>query len=617
VKSLGIRTGCILLAGGLLLAAPATRAAAPTTLGQVVVTATRTAQTEDATLAPVTVITRREIEQLQPASLQGLLDTTPGMAVANQGGPGKVTSLFLRGTNSDQVLVLIDGIPIGNASAGTTPIQDIPVDQIQRIEIVRGPFSSLYGSAAVGGVIQIFLRHTPGTFRPNASAGIGSYRHWKAGAGLSAAGTRGWLSLQASHQQTKGINACRIGAAEAFAGCFADQPDRDGFHNRALALRGAYQFSHEWSADGFALRTDGYNKYDGTFSDADRSSTLVAGGQLHWQPGGRVKLSLRAGQSTDFDHDYLGGTYVDTFDTRRTLGSFKADIALAGGLLTTGLDWQRETIASSTAYAVTLRTDRGLFGEWQRRFGAQSVQANLRHDDNSQFGGATTGSLLWGWDFAQNLRVTASYGTAFRAPTFNDLYYPGFSNPDLSPERSRNIDVGLRGTPGWGHWSLDVYRDDIRDQIALNSAFVPENIDRARITGLEGAVRGTLAGWQIRATATLLNARDDAHGSGNNGHKLPRRPRQSARLDFDRHFGRFSFGASWNLNAHTWYDIGNTHRLGGYAVTNLRAGWRFAPAWQLQLVFNNVFDKNYETVYFYNQPGRNFMLTLRWRPRHD
>ncbi|MDE2497030.1 MAG: TonB-dependent receptor plug domain-containing protein, partial [Xanthomonadaceae bacterium] len=228
---------------------------APTTLGQIIVTATRTAQTEDQTLAPVTVITRAEIELLQPSSLQDLLNDTPGMAISNQGGPGKVSAMFLRGTNSNQVLVLVDGIRVGSATAGTTPIQDIPVDQIQRIEIVRGPFSSLYGSEAIGGVIQIFLRHAPGTFTPNASVGIGSYSHWQASSGFSAAGNKGWIAVQATHDQTKGINACRVGAAEVFAACFADQPDRDGFHDNALTIHGAYQFNDQWSADALAMRT--------------------------------------------------------------------------------------------------------------------------------------------------------------------------------------------------------------------------------------------------------------------------------------------------------------------------------------------------------------------------
>jgi vitamin B12 transporter len=590
---------------------------APQTLGQIVVTATRTAQTEDQTLAPVTVITRAEIELLQPSSLQDLLADTPGMAIANSGGPGKGTSMFLRGTNSNQVLVLIDGVRVGNATAGTTPIQDIPVDQIERIEIVRGPFSSLYGSEAIGGVIQIFLRHAPGTFTPNASVGVGSYRHWNAGAGFSAAGDKGWLSVQATHDQTEGINSCRIGAAELFVGCFADQPDRDGFHDSALTLNGAYRFSDAWSADALAMRTQGFNKYDGTFSDSDDYSTQVVGGQLHFRPNGAVNLTLRAGQSTDFDKDFLAGSYIDFFDTRRTLGSFQADVAAAGGLLSAGLDWQRDRIASSTIYDVAARTDRGVFAQWQRTFGAQSLQANVRRDQNSQFGGKTTGSLLWGWNFAPDLRLTASWGTAFRAPDFNDLYYPGYSNPNLRPESSRNAELGLRGTPGWGNWSISVYRNDVTDLIALSDAWVPENIDRARITGLEGVVGGKLAGWDLRATATLLNARDDAIGSFNDGHELPRRPRQSARFDADRNFGSFSVGASWYVNARTYDDIGNTNRMGGYALANLRAGWQFNRDWKLQLALNNVFNKDYETAYYYNQPGRNVMLTLRWNPGHD
>ena len=587
---------------------------APTQLGQIVVTATRTAQTEDQTLAPVTVITREEIELLQPSSLQDLLNDTPGMAVSNQGGPGKVSALFLRGTNSNQVLVLVDGIRVGNATAGTAPVQDIPVDQIQRIEIVRGPFSSLYGSEAIGGVIQIFLRHAPGTFTPNASVGIGSWSHWKASSGFSAAGEKGWISVQATHDQTKGINACKVGAAEVFAACFADQPDRDGFHDNALTIHGAYQFDDHWSADALAMRSEGFDKYDGTYSDSDAYATQVVGGQLHFRPNDTLNLSLRVGSSADLYEDFLQGAYIDHFDTRRTLASLQGDVALGGGLLSAGMDWQRETVASNYVFTEDLRSDRGLFAQWQRTFGAQSLQANVRRDDNSQFGLKTTGSLLWGWDFAKNLRVTASWGTAFRAPTFNDLYYPGFGNPDLRPESSRNLELGLRGTPDWGHWSLSVYRNDIHDLITFDAAIgLPGNVDRARITGLEGVVGGKLAGWDVRATATLMNARD-AGGGFHSDNELPRRPRKSARFDADRSFGRFSFGASWYLAAHTYDDIANQHPLGGYALANLRAGWHLDRDWKLQLALNNVFDKDYETAWYYNQPGRNFMLTLSYRP---
>ncbi len=596
------------------VAAVASATGTPTTLDQIVVTASRTAQTEGATLAPITVITRARIEQLQPSSLQALLNDTPGMAIANSGGPGKATSVFLRGTNATHVLVLVDGVRVGNVTAGTTPIQDIPVDQIQRIEIVRGPFSSLYGSGAVGGVIQIFLRHTPGSFVPNANVGYGSYAHWKTGAGFSAAGNHGWLSVQGSAEHTDGIQACRLGAGELGVACFADLPGRDGFSSHGLTLNGAYQFNPEWSADAIAFATRGRNHYAGTFSNNDGYTTQVLGSQLHYQPSQNVKLSLRVGQSADFDSDYFNTQYADTFNTRRTLGSLVADLAAGGGLLTTGVDWQRDAIASSTAYTVDLRTNRALFAQWQRTFGAQSLQASVRRDRNSQFGGATTGSVLWGWNFARDLRLSASWGTAFRAPTFNDLYYPGFSNPDLRPEHSRNFGIGLRGTPAWGHWSVNVYRNRIRDAIALNPLFVPENIEQVRITGLEGVIGGKLAGWDLRATATVMQDRDVTPGGADAGHEVPRQPRRSARFDADRGFGRFSLGASEYVNAAAWDNLANTHRMGGYVLTNLRAGWRFAHAWQLQLALNNVFNHDYETVYYYNQPGRNWMLTLRWQP---
>jgi vitamin B12 transporter len=606
-------SGRALLVALALVSAAALADGQTTTLEQIVVTATRTAQTEDATLAPVTVITREQIERLQPSSLQDLLNVTPGMAISNNGGPGKQSSVFLRGSDGDQVLVLVDGIRIGSASAGRTAIQDIPVDQIQRIEIVRGPFSSLYGSEAIGGVIQIFLRHAPGMFVPNASVGFGSNSHVKGAAGFSAAGDKGWIAVQASHQRTDGINSCRVGAAEAFAGCFADQPDRDGFRDDALSVHGAYEFNDRWSADGLAFRSQGHNEYDGAFSDSDDYSTQVLGGQLHFLPSERVKLSLRAGSSTDFDKDFLGGVYVDNFDTRRTLGSLQADIAAGGGLLTLGYDWVREHLASNTLYVESARIDRGVFAQWQRDFAAQSLQANLRRDENSQFGGKTTGSLLWGWNVANNVRVTASYGTAFRAPTFNDLYYPGFGNPRLRPESSRNLELGLRGTPAWGHWQISVYRNDIQDMITFDAAVgLPGNVDRARIFGIEGVVDGTVAGWNLRATATLLRARNDVRGGFNFGNELPRRPGRSARFDADRSFGHFSIGASWYLADRRYDDIANLHPLGGYALVNLRAGWQIDPTWKLQLALDNAFGKDYETAWYYNQPGRNFMLTLRY-----
>ena len=603
------------------LISPVVARQSSTDLDSVVVTATRTAQTQDQALAPVTVIDRAEIDRLQPASIAELLRGTPDLQLSNNGGPGKATTMFLRGTESDHVLVLVDGLKIGSATAGLASIQDIPVDQIERIEIVRGPFSSLYGSEALGGVIQIFTRHGQGPFKPSASIGVGSYRHVDATAGFSGSLGQGWYALQASHENTDGINSCRLGAAEAFAGCFADQSDRDGYRNNALSLRGGYKFSSAWNGDAQFLRTQGHNEYDGSTSDSADTVTQVAGGKLRFSPSENVDVKLNVGQTADRSTDYLQGQYADRFDTRRDLGSLQTDIGAGGGLYTVGFDFQRDTLTSSQDFARDHRINRGLFGQWQQTFGAQSLQASVRRDDNSQFGGKNTGSVLYGYDLSKTLRVTASVVTAYKAPTFNELYYPNYGNAGLRPEKSQNIELGVRGTPLWGEWSINAFRNNISDLISYDGTLTdaqhpfgqPNNIDHARIRGAEGSIGATLAGWAVKANATWLDPRNNADGF-NQGNVLPRRARRFGSLDADHTFGAFSVGGTWFVSSERYDDVGNRHRLGGYTLTDLRLAYALAPDWKLQLALKNIFDKNYETARYYNQPGRNFMLTVKWQP---
>lgn len=585
----------------------------PTELDRIVVTATRTAQVQEDTLASLTVIDREQIDQLQPASLQELLRGMPGIAIANNGGPGKQSSVFVRGTSGSQVLVLVDGIRIGSATAGLAAFQDIPVDQIERIEIARGPFSSLYGSEALGGVIQIFTRRPDGAFSPHFSAAIGSFGMRRGSAGIGGKTGNGWYSLTAAHEETDGINACR-GSGTLFVGCFTDEPDEDGYRNDSLSLQGGYRFSNAWDAEARILRAEGSNEYDGGFSNQADVVQQAGGARIRYAPDKRLALTLDVARSVDESDDYKDGAFVSRFDTHRHLASLQADIGAGGGLYSLGYEWQRDAVDGRIRFDETQRINRAIFGQWQQTFGANSLQASLRRDDNSQFGGETTGSLRWGVNLNKALKLIASYGTAYRAPTFNDLYYPNFSNPNLRPENSESAELALRGTHESIDWSIAAYRTRADDLITFDSmTFLPANVARAEIRGAEATLGLALAGWNFNGNLTWLDPRNESRGS-NFDKRLPRRPRQSARIDVDRSFGDFSVGASVNASGERYDDLANRTRLPGYATSDLRIGYTFNNAWTLQANAANVFDRVYETAAYFNQPGCNYTLSLRFRP---
>jgi vitamin B12 transporter len=608
---------CAMLTSAPAFAADASAQA--TDIDDVIVTASRTAQAQDATLAALSVITRAQIDRLQPASLPDLLRGQVGLAISNNGGMGKESSVFLRGAESDHVIVLVDGIRIGSATAGKAALQDIPVDQIERIEIVRGPFSSLYGSEAIGGVIQIFTRRPQGAFSPNFSLAVGSHDTARLAAGVGGRGESGWYSVNAAHERTDGIDSCRGAGFPVFAGCFTSEPDKDAYRNTSLSAQGGYRFNEQWDAEARLMRAEGRNEYDGDFQNRSSVVEQIANARLRYRPTQALTLTLNAGESADLSDDYKDAAAVGHFDTHRRQASLQADIAAAGGVFSVGFDWLRDRVDSDAGYAVTQRIDRGAFGQWQRTFGAHSLQLSVRRDEDDQFGGETTGAVLWGWDFTQALRFTARYGTAYKAPSFNELYFPFFGDPTLQPETSRSAELDLRGQHAWGGWSVNAFETRAEDLIAYDPtprAGLPfggaNNIDSARIRGVELTGETTLAGWSLHGSATWLDPRDDEGQDRDN--LLPRRARQSARFDADRRFGAFNLGASVTAAGYRYDDPANTRRMGGYATTDLRLGYALTPAWTVQLNADNVFDKRYETAAFYNQLGRTYLLSVRYRP---
>ena len=584
-------------------------------LDPVVVTATRVAEPADQTLASVTVITREDIDRLQPHSFEELLTGLAGISIDNTGGLGKASSVFVRGTESDETLVLIDGIRMGSVSTGTTAFEQLPVDQIERVEIVRGPRSSLYGSDAIGGVIQIFTRKGDGDLTPSFSISDGTYATWQGQGGVSGGNEHAWYSLSVAGLHTNGFPACRGAGAPIYAGCFVNPPPGDdGFWNASGSVRGGYRFDNglELSADW--LRVYGDNQYDGDIVNSSRVVQQVLGGTISLPTFGIWHSTITAGQSQDDSNDYLDGVYVDNFDSRRDSVSWQNDFKFAPGQrLIAGLDYVDDRLISNTPFPVTSRADTGEFAQYQGGFGPAEIQASLRSDHDQEFGQHYTGSAAAGYALTPDLKLIASYGTAFEAPTFNDLYFPGYGNPNLRPVSSRSVEVGLSGHESTLAWSLNGFETHVDDLITYDALTgAPANIGRSLIRGLEGVLGGSWRVWRSQLQLTLLDPRDRT--PGDNDALLPRRAQQTARWDIDRQIARLSLGASWFEAGRRFDDLANTQSLGGYSTIDLRGGYQFSHAWLLQLHLSNLLDKHYETAEYYNQPGRAVYVTLRYHP---
>lgn len=624
------------LAAALLLALPLAPTAfaqtAPATLPAVVVTATRTAETVDKTLSSVTVITHADIERLQPTSLADLLTGLPGVSMTQTGGVGQPISLFLRGTNSSHTLVLIDGVRIGSVSLGTAALEQIPVNAIDHIEIVRGPRSSLYGSDAVGGVIQIFTRHgeDKGSITPSLSVTTGSHGFINSQAGVSGGDGHYWFNASLGGEYTSGIPACRMGAAERGVACFVDDPRNDPYRN----YNGLANFGYRWdngtelAFDWLRSKSDNYyagSPYGGNNNEEEQH---VAGTRLSFTPLDMWKVTLSAGQTRDDSSTFYQGTYYGEyyprtptgyFNSRQNQASWQNDITLAPDqLLSAGVDYLQQHIDSDTDFTINTRGDTGTFVQYQGTFGKNEIQVSGRHDNDDEYGSHNTGAVAWGYHFDQGFLLSASYGSAFHAPTFDDLYYPPFdgtptANPNLKPESSHAAELGLTQQLDNWHWGLNAYQTRISDLIILDSNYVPQNISSALIRGVEGQFGFTLDDWRVQTNLTWLQPKDDSD-DGNYGKWLPRRAGQTARVDVDRKFGQFNVGATFFASGKRYDDAANQTRLGGYATTDLRASYTFAPGWRVEAKLANAFDHSYETAYYYNQLGRTWYMTLRYQP---
>ena len=593
-----------------LIVCPAHMAVANDDPLTIVITASRSAQTVDETMAPVTIIDREEIEQSGATTVAEVLERVPSVVISSNGGVGQQTSVFLRGVESDQTLVLIDGVKVGSATLGTAPFQNLSLDQVERIEVVRGPRSSLYGSEAMGGVIQIFTRKGGDGFQPSFSIGAGSHNTQDIQAGVTGGDEKKWYGLSFSSFSTDGFNACK---GNVSAGCFTVEPDDDGHENTSLSLRGGMQVNDRISIEGSLLNSDSETDFDGSFQNGSETQTQVARLSVNMAVTDNWNANVLLAKSADNSESLLNGTFASRFDTDRDQISIINDIAIGGGTLVVGGDHITDKVDSNLSFAVTSRDNTGLFASFNRSIGGGDIELSVRSDDNEQFGSAVTGGIAYGRDIGDN-RLTVSYGTAFKAPTFNELYYPGFGNANLEAETSSSFDIGFSGQMDKGQWSVNVFRTEVDDLIGFDPVtFAPENINKAEITGIEAVSLMTLGEWDLDASITLLDPKD-AGGGANDGNQLPRRIKRIIHLGADREFGKFTVGGSISAHGSAFDDPANSRQLDSYTLVDARVAYRIRPNWSLELEINNLLDEEYETAFSYNQDGLNAMATLRYIP---
>lgn len=576
---------------------------AQTDLEQVVATATRIEQPISQVIGSVTVITREEIERRQVHSLQDLLGSEAGVNLVNQGGLGKLSSLLVRGANANQTLVLVDGVRIGSATAGTTSIEFIPIALIERVEIVRGPRSSLYGPDAIGGVIQIFTRRTDGF---SAAAGYGTHQTQDYGASFGWSSEALRVNVSAGQLNTDGFD---VGAG-------VNQPDRDGYRNTFASARLGYAFGTAADFELSTLYASGLSDYDGYYNQT-RFQQSAPTASLQVRPTDTVRLTLRAGITRD-DNDYLDqGLFLDRFDTEKRNGSLQADWQFTDAqTLTASSDYLQDRVDGTTEYLRDSRRNTGVFAQYQGRFAAHELLASARHDDNEQFGTHSTGNAGWKWFVLdRRLAINAGWGSAFHAPTFNDLYYPfDLGNPNLQPERSRSIELGASGELDAVAWSLQLFDTTAKDLIALDSNFVPLNVSEARLRGAELTLRGEWQRFNAALHYAALDPRSRESGV-NYDHLLARRARQSGRIDIGYREQRFEVGSSINVVGSRYDNLANTVRLGGYATVDFTAALPLGKGWSLRAKLANAFDREYETARFYHQDGRNLFVSVDYRLR--
>ncbi|WP_338849683.1 TonB-dependent receptor [Massilia sp. W12] len=583
---------------------------------EVLVTATRKATPASDLLIDHQVIHQAEIQASGVNSLSEFLQKKRGFELSSNGGPANYSSVFMRGTANAQSIVLVDGVRIGSASNGGATWQAIPLSQIERIEIVYGPLSSLYGADAMGGVVQIFTKQGSKFLEPQVGVSVGNrgLRKYELGLSGSTGGERGVrYALNAVHEEETGQNATNR------KNKFSFDPDEDGYARDSFSAQLGWKWAKDHELGTSLLRSRQNSQFDSGAGYDDRDVTSLETWSVYsrdkFAPNWQSMLRFSIANDRGFSDASYG---LSRYETTQTQYSWQNDIEFGPDNLQLTLEHRKEELGSSSKSLERNRKTTSFAGAWQVKRDVWLATASMRHDRISTNGNQTTGALAAGYKFSPGWQATASYGMSFRAPTFNELYYPGFGLEGNQAEKGRNLEFGLQYQAGASRLQAALFRNKIDNLIVYAPVCPVEkathpygcayNLNRAVITGLSIGGSMPLAGaFTLRGNYDWQDAKDDSSGK-----RLPRRAKQHGSLGLDWAAEGWKAGVETVFADRRYDDVANNTPLAGYGVWNLYAARQIARGWEVQARWNNVANKAYELANGFNASPSRFVLSLRY-----
>ncbi len=610
------------------------------TLKEILVTTpTRKSENQKNIIANTTVITEEEIEQAGLSSLAELLQKQSGIEISNLGGPGKVSSINIRGTSSTHSIILLDGMRIGASTSSMTAIENLPLSQIEKIEIVRGPASSLYGQDGIGGVIQIFTKKGREGFHPYLSIGYGRYQTKQLNAGISGGNKTTSYALNISGTNTDGFSAFVPDSSKASN---TQNLDKDKYKNRSISSTLSYNLNKDYKIDLQYFLTTGRNMFDNRFANfspdqnyRDKSKQEVYAMKTTGQINKLWESSIKIGKSTDLysaQQHYNMDTFVydpdvvDLYETTQYQMTWQNNIKLNKGSLVMLYDFLQEKIDTTDLYDKTKRTNNGFVLGYNTEYNQNTLQTSLRKDLNSQYNNETTGNIGYAYQINPQWKISSSFGTAFVAPSFNYLYSSvdswALGNPDLKPEKSKNIEGSIKYQDNSKSFSLTAYQNAIKDfiiyeAIAENSRTNTQNLNEAKIQGVTLTGDQSFEHIQLKGSLTAESPKNK-----DTNKYLPRRAKLYGNLGINYYIQEWIFGIEQIGSGSRYDDKANNNKIEGYTITNLIANFALNEKTTINFRLDNAFDKAYalayegsqssSTGYIYQTPGRSLYANLRY-----